>query len=217
MIPYHYICIEGNIGAGKTTLARKLSEKLESRLILEEFEENPFLPLFYEDPDRYALQTELTFLTDRYKQLSSELINRSLFQPVTVADYYLYKSRLFARNNLSEHDFRLYERIFHIVESSLPRPDLMLFLMSEPEALLRNIAGRGRPYESSIEIDYLKQLQDAYMTYLSQEIRFPILLIPMQKLDFLNNPEDLQTVEASLHKKYPPGLHRIDAGKHGFF
>ncbi|MFO7723319.1 MAG: deoxynucleoside kinase [Bacteroidales bacterium] len=206
---YHYISIEGNIGAGKTTLARMVSTHLHSRLILEEFEDNPFLPLFYQNPDRYALQTELTFLTDRYKQLSSLLVSMSLFEPVTVSDYYIYKSRLFARNNLNDDDFRLYGKIFSIVESALPKPDLMIYLHQKPQQLLTNIRKRGRAYEEHITEGYLDSIQQAYLSYIRAEQRFPILLIEMEDIDFLKNKQDFSHIVDLLRQTFSPGLHRI--------
>jgi len=206
---YHYICIEGNIGAGKTTLARLLSAHLQARLILEEFEDNPFLPLFYQNPDRYALQTELTFLTDRYKQLSSLLVSMSLFEPVTVSDYNIYKSRLFARNNLNDDDFRLYGKIFSIVESALPKPDLMIYLHQQPQRLLSNIRKRGRTYEEPITEGYLDSIQQAYLSYIRTEQRFPILLIEMDRIDFLKNQQDFGNIASLLRQTFSPGLHKI--------
>jgi deoxyguanosine kinase len=208
--PYHYICIEGNIGAGKTTLAKLISEHLSSRLILEEFEENPFLPLFYQNPDRYALQTELTFLTDRYKQLSSMLVSMSLFEPITVSDYYIYKSRLFARNNLNDDDFRLYSRIFSIVESSLPKPDLMIYLHQQPQHLLTNIQKRGRSYEEHITEGYLDEIQRAYIAYILTEQRFPILLVGMENIDFIQNKKAFEKMITLLDQPFSPGLHKIE-------
>ncbi|HRZ41995.1 MAG TPA: deoxynucleoside kinase [Bacteroidales bacterium] len=210
MIPsvlYHYICIEGNIGAGKTTLASLLAEATGSRLILEEFDENPFLPLFYKDPARYALQTELTFLADRYRQLSENLVQRSLFEPVTIADYHLYKSRLFARNNLNDIDFRLYDRIFQIVEGALPRPDILLYLQAEPEQLLENIARRGRPYEQTITKEYLASLGEKYLAYLTREFRFPVIAIPMNNYDEGQKHPLMLLVSELLQKSFEPGFH----------
>ncbi len=206
---YNFICIEGNIGAGKTTLAKCLAEKTGSKLILEEFEDNPFLPLFYKDPSRYALQTELTFLADRYKQLSEHLVHRSLFEPLTIADYYLYKSRLFARNNLNDIDFRLYDRIFQIAEGALPKPDIILFLQAEPDHLLANIVRRGRVYEQNITKEYLENLQKRYIDYLSREFRFPVIAIPMDRYDFLDQGKDVDTVMDLLEKEWKPGFYLL--------
>jgi len=209
MIPYPFICIEGNIGAGKTTLAHKLANFTGSRLLLEEFEENPYLPLFYKNPERYALQTELTFLTDRYKQLSAELAASSLFQPGVIADYYLLKSRLFARNNLNDTDFRLYDRIFQIVEASLPKPGLILYLHHEPKVLLRNIQARDRTYERGITEAYLTRIQEAYLQWLRTETRFPVLMLDMKAYEFINTREELFALVERLSETYPPGLHRF--------
>lgn len=208
MIPYPFICIEGNIGAGKTTLASKLAAFTGSRLLLEEFEENPYLPLFYQNPERYALQTELTFLTDRYKQLASQLAASSLFQPGLIADYYLLKSRLFARNNLNDTDFRLYDKIFQIVEASLPKPGMILYLHHEPPILLEHIRDRGRAYELTITESYLIQIQNAYLQWLKTESRFPVLMLDMKTYEFINTPQELQGLLELLQQSYPPGLHR---------
>lgn len=209
MLHYQYICIEGNIGAGKTTLASALASATGSRLILETFEENPYLPLFYKDPERYALQTELTFLTDRYKQLSTELLNRSLFQPHTIADYHLYKSRLFARNNLNDIDFKLYVKVFTIIEASLPRPDLMIFLHCETGKLMDNIRTRGRSYEKHISDKYLAALSQAYIRYIRMENRFPILMLNMDQRDFISKPEEINKIIPFLHQEFPKGITRI--------
>lgn len=203
---YRYICIEGNIGAGKTTLAEKLSETTGSRLILEEFENNPFLPLFYENPERYALQTELTFLVDRYKQLSSQVINMSLFEPYTISDYHIFKSRLFAANNLNDDDFRLYNRIFSVMDANLPNPDLMIYLHLEADGLLSNISRRGRSFEKSINRSYLNLLQEAYLKHLRQETRFPVILLNMKNYNFADTPEDLAFITDLLNKKFDPGI-----------
>lgn len=207
---HSYICIEGNIGAGKTTLAEKLASHTGSMLILEEFEDNPFLPLFYKDPERYALQTELTFLTDRYKQLSSKLINRSLFQPSVIADYFLFKSRLFAKNNLNGDDFRLYTKIFNIIESALPKPGLMVYLHHEVDVLMSNIRNRGRAYEQQISAEYLREIQDAYFTWMNSESRFPVVLINMSQKPFISSDEDLNWLISLFDKDFPPGLTLLD-------
>jgi deoxyguanosine kinase len=180
MNDYRYICIEGNIGAGKTTLATILAGITGRKLILETFEENPYLPLFYQDPERYALQTELTFLTDRYKQLSTEPARPDLFQPEVIADYFLFKSRLFASNNLSAIDFRLYTKIFSIIEAALPKPSVLVYLHYDPTVLLQRIRNRGRVYEQHISAEYLNKIQNAYFAYLKSEVRFPVILLDME-------------------------------------
>jgi len=180
MNDYEYICIEGNIGAGKTTLATTLAGITGRKLILETFEENPYLPMFYKDPERYALQTELTFLTDRYRQLSTDPARPDLFQPQVIADYFLFKSRLFASNNLSAIDFRLYTKIFSIIETALPKPSVLVYLHYDPPLLLQRIRQRGRDYEQHITEKYLQDIQSAYLAYLKTEQRFPVVLMDLQ-------------------------------------
>lgn len=206
MIRYNYICIEGNIGAGKTTLATEFARLTGGRLILEEFEENPYLPLFYSNPEKYALHTEMTFLIDRYKQLSSKLIGLSLFEPFTISDYFIIKSKLFSRNNLSDDDFKVYSLIYRLLEANLPKPDLLLFLHQETKTLLLNIKKRGRPYEQNISAAYLEQLQEAYFRYLKNEKRFPVIIIEAKRFDFLQNNVDLKALTSLLSRDFKPGI-----------
>ncbi|MGB0178345.1 MAG: deoxynucleoside kinase, partial [Owenweeksia sp.] len=161
-----YICIEGNIGSGKTTLARLLSEEMNARLILEEFEDNPFLAGFYEDPIRYSFPLEMSFLADRYHQLKQKLSEPDLFQPLVVSDYTLLKSLIFARINLKEMEYRLYRDFFAIIERQLPKPDLIVFINRSLDAAKRNIVSRGRDYEQNIQHDYLKNIHEGYQTAL---------------------------------------------------
>lgn len=178
-----YIAIEGNIGAGKTTLATKLAEHFKARLILEEFDTNPFLPGFYRDKDRYALAVELHFITERYLQLRRELVeNRVENQPV-VSDYTFMKSHLFARNNLNEQEFRLFQTIEQISDTQLPMPDVVLYLHAPSDVLLQRIKIRARSYEQQIQQEYLDELEQAYQTYLSQ-ISAPVIRLDTSKIDF---------------------------------
>ncbi|WP_118973600.1 deoxynucleoside kinase [Taibaiella koreensis] len=184
---YHFIAIEGNIGVGKTTLAHKLAEHYNARLILEQFADNPFLPKFYEDRERYAFPVELSFLAERYSQLKDTLLNRELFQQMIVADYTIIKSQLFARNNLSPDEYELFQRMAEIIRTQLPRPDLLIYLQSPIAKLQQQILRRGRPYETQIADAYLEEIQDAYLRYLGQE-ECPILMVDTALADF-NKPE----------------------------
>lgn len=206
MIRYNYICIEGNIGAGKTTLATELAGLTGGRLILEEFEENPYLPLFYTNPQKYALHTEMTFLIDRYKQLSSRLIGLSLFEPLTISDYFIIKSKLFSRNNLTDDDFKVYSRIYRLLEANLPKPDLLIYLHQNTETLLLNIKKRGRPYEQNISVEYLVQLQEAYFRYLKNEKRFPVIILKTDDYAFSENKNSLHYITDLLKKEFEPGI-----------
>ncbi|WP_118950550.1 deoxynucleoside kinase [Taibaiella helva] len=180
---YHFIAIEGNIGAGKTTLAHKLAQHYNARLILEQFADNPFLPRFYEDKERYAFPVELSFLAERYSQLKDTLLNRELFQQMIVADYTIIKSQLFARNNLGPDEYELFQRMAEIIRTQLPRPDLLIYLHSPIAKLQQQIHQRGRPYEAQIADEYLQEIQEAYMQYLSHE-EGPILMIDTTWTDF---------------------------------
>jgi deoxyguanosine kinase len=208
-IPYNYIAIEGNIGAGKTTLATRMSQQFNSRLILEQFEDNSFLPKFYEDPSRYAFPLELSFLADRFQQLKSQLAVQDMFHPVTIADYFILKSLIFAKKTLNSEEFTLYTRLFSIIENALPKPDLLVYLYLDISRLQSNIRIRGRVYEQKIEDDYLQRIQDGYLDYIKQQQGLRVLLIDTNKLDFVANHEDYNQLISIITKKYPVGIHRI--------
>ncbi len=206
---YNYIVIEGNIGAGKTSLATALAEELNARLVLEQFEENSFLPKFYDDPARYAFPLELSFLADRYQQLKNRFTRPDIFQPFTIADYFIFKSLIFASKNLEPLEFGLYSKLFAIVSSVVPKPDLIVYLYLNLENLKRNIQKRGRPYEQQIQYEYLEKIQTGYLDYLRQQPDLHILLIDTNGVDFVNIPEDYQWIKGLIMKEYPPGLHTI--------
>ncbi len=208
-IPYNYISIEGNIGAGKTTLATRMSEQFQTRLILEQFEDNSFLPKFYEDQARYAFPLELSFLADRFQQLKTQLAARDLFHPVTISDYFILKSLIFAKKTLNAEEFNLYSRLFSIIENALPKPDLLVYLYLDISRLQSNIRRRGRVYEQKIEDDYLQRIQEGYLDYIKQQQGLRVLLIDANQLDFVARPEDYEKLTSIILKEYPIGIHRI--------
>lgn len=209
IIPYNYIAIEGNIGAGKTTLASRMSQQFNTRLILEQFEDNSFLPKFYEDPSRYAFPLELSFLADRFQQLKNQLAVQDMFHPVTIADYFILKSLIFAKKTLNSEEFTLYERLFSIIENVLPKPDLLVYLYLDISRLQSNIRMRGRVYEQKIEDDYLQRIQEGYIDYIKQQQGLRVLLIDTNKLDFVAHQEDYDQLISIIMKEYPIGIHRI--------
>jgi deoxyadenosine/deoxycytidine kinase len=208
-IPYNYIAIEGNIGAGKTTLATRLSKEFNTRLILEQFEDNSFLPKFYEDQARYAFPLELSFLADRFQQLKSQVAVQDMFHPVTIADYFILKSLIFAKKTLNGEEFTLYSRLFSIIDNVLPKPDLLVYLYLDIDRLQSNIKMRGRAYEQKIEDDYLRKIQEGYIDYIKQQQGLRVLLIDTNQLDFVANEQDYQKLTSIIMKKYPIGIHRI--------
>ncbi|CAA6808935.1 MAG: Deoxyadenosine kinase (EC / Deoxyguanosine kinase (EC [uncultured Aureispira sp.] len=204
----NYIVIEGNIGAGKTSLSKLLSDDLNARLILEEFSDNPFLPLFYKNPDRYAFPVELFFMTERHKQLQDLLLKGNLFQEYVVSDYIFSKTLLFAGQNLVDEELRLFQRLFHTLNASFPKPHLLVYLHRSVDDLLSNISKRGRDYEQDISAAYLLKIQQAYFDFFRMtEHDLSILILNVEGLDFINNPEHYQIVIDQLQKKYPKGLH----------
>ena len=209
IIPYNYIAIEGNIGAGKTTLATRLSQQFSTRLILEQFEDNSFLPKFYEDPTRYAFPLELSFLADRFQQLKSKLAVQDMFHPVTIADYFILKSLIFAKKTLNGEEFTLYTRLFSIIENALPKPDLLVYLYLDISKLQTNIRNRGRVYEQKIEDDYLQRIQEGYLDYIRQQQGLRVLLIDTNKLDFVARQSDYDKLIDIIMQEYPVGIHRI--------
>ncbi|SHK10049.1 deoxynucleoside kinase [Rhodothermus profundi] len=186
-----YLVIEGVIGVGKTTLARLIAERFGGRLMLEEFEENPFLPRFYEDPERWAFHTQLSFLASRFRQ-QKQLMLRDLFHPFVVSDYAFDKDRIFARINLKGDELQLYETLYTLMEPNVPIPDLVVYLQSTPDRLLENIRRRGRPYEQRIERSYLEALCEAYDRYFFHYTKGPLLIVNAAQIDFVKNPEDLE-------------------------
>jgi deoxyadenosine/deoxycytidine kinase len=208
-IPYNYIAIEGNIGAGKTTLATRLSQQFNTRLILEQFEDNSFLPKFYEDPSRYAFPLELSFLADRFQQLKNQLAAQDMFHPVTIADYFILKSLIFAKKTLNGEEFTLYSRLFSIIENALPKPDLLVYLYLDIKRLQSNIRMRGRVYEQKIEDDYLQKIQEGYLDYIKQQQGLRVLLIDTNKLDFVAHQQDYDQLIDIIMQEYPVGIHRI--------
>ena len=208
-LKYDYIVIEGNIGTGKTSLASKLSVDFNTRLVLERFDENPFLPLFYEQPNRYAFPLELSFLADRYKQLNDEIASQDLFRQQTVSDYILSKSLIFANITLKDDENSLYQRLFHIINPHLPRPDLLVYLHKDTPALKSNIDKRGRSYEKNISEDYLKKLEDGYWHYFKQLNDVRIVVIDSNHLDFVNNEKHYNGILEIINNDYENGIHRI--------
>ncbi len=210
-IPYGYVSIEGNIGAGKTSLATRLAEKHEARLVLEEFAENPFLEHFYKQPDRYAFPVELSFLAERFSQLKEELMNRNLFQSVVMSDYFINKSYIFAKANLEEDEFELFMQLFRIVESNLPKPDLLVYLYLPEDQLLANIKKRGRSYEQEIKAKYLRSIEKSYFTFMRQHKKMRTLIIDTSEVDFVNNEDHFERINELVIAPYKPGMHRVKA------
>lgn len=206
--PHRFIAIEGNIGAGKTTLCHRIQKDFNCRLVLEQFAENPFLPFFYENQERYAFPVELFFMTERHKQLQ-EQTQADLFQELIVADYFFLKTLLFAKNNLNAEEYRLFQRLFHILNTSFPRPDLIVFLHRSVDNLLENIKKRGREYEQEITREYLQGIQETYYDYFRTDNKTPILIIDVERLDFQNNEEDYNLIIEAMKKKYRPGVNYL--------
>jgi deoxyguanosine kinase len=208
---YNFIAIEGNIGAGKTTLATALASEYNARLILEQFAENPFLPKFYAEPDKYAFPLELSFLAERYQQLKSELVKQDIFKPTIISDYYFLKSLIFAKANLKEDEYSLYTRLFHIINDSLPKPDLFVYLYHDVERLQQNIKKRGRSYEQNISADYLVKIQTAYFDFIKQLSDLRIIIIDVNALDYANNSKDYDKLKSLINQPYEIGITRITA------
>lgn len=206
---YNYIAIEGTIGAGKTSLAHMLSEDLNSRLILEQFEENDFLPKFYKDPDKYAFPLELSFLASRFQQLKTELSITDLFRNMIISDYFISKSLIFSKATLPEDEYNLYSKLFNIINLSLPQPDIIVYLYASINRLKSNIILRGRPYEQNIENSYLKRIQDGYFEYLRKLNDMRILIVDTNKMDFVNNHKHYEWIKDVIFKPYDRGIHTI--------
>lgn len=205
-----YLVIEGNIGAGKTTLATMLANDLNAKLILEQFADNPFLPRFYENPERYSFPLELSFLAERYKQLNIDLRTGSLFQNLTIADYFFMKSLIFAQNTLSGDELQLYKQIFSIIYNTLPKPNLYVYLHLPTNKLIQNIQKRGRTYEQSISPEYLNNLTQGYFDFFKQHPDYTFLIIDTSNIDFVERIEDYQKIKRIIFDKtYNKGVNRV--------
>lgn len=197
----NYIAIEGNIGAGKTTLATKIADDFNAKTVLERFADNPFLPKFYKDQNRYAFPLEMSFLADRYQQLSDDLSQFDLFKDFVVADYHIFKSLIFAKVTLQEDEFRLYKTLFDIIYKEMPKPDLYVYLYQNTDRLLKNIKKRGRSYEQEIEAEYLEKINYGYLDYIKSQTNLNVLVIDVSDFDFVKKQEDYIKVLEAIQQK----------------
>ncbi len=206
---YEYIAIEGNIGAGKTSLAKRLAKDNDGKLVLEEFADNPFLPKFYQNKERYAFPLELSFIAERFTQLKNELGSKDLFQSLVVADYFISKSLIFSKANLAGDEYNLFAKLFAMIEQTLPQPELLVYLYKDTDKLLENIKKRGRDYEQDISADYLDELQNSYFEFLKQQNELRVVIIETNDLDFVNNEADYQSIVTLINRDYPKGISRV--------
>ena len=191
---YNYIAIEGNIGAGKTTLSNMIGDEFNARLVLERFADNPFLPKFYEDKDRYAFPLEMSFLADRYQQLSDDLAQFDLFKTLIVSDYYIFKSLIFSQITLQKDEFNLYRRMFDVMYKEIAKPDLYIYLYQNTDRLLENIKKRGREYEKNIQPGYLDKIHKGYFNFIKSQQDLNTLVIDVSEMDFVKNKEDYNEI-----------------------
>jgi deoxyguanosine kinase len=198
---YNYIAIEGNIGAGKSTLALKLAQDFNAKTVLERFADNPFLPKFYEDQSRYAFSLEMSFLADRYQQLSDDLSQFDLFKDFIIADYHIFKSLLFSKITLEVDEFRLYRTLFDIIYKEMPKPDLYIYLYQNTDRLLQNIKNRGRSYEQDITAEYLEKINKGYLEYIKTQTDLNVLVIDVSDRDFVNKQEDYLFILNKIQEK----------------
>jgi deoxyguanosine kinase len=198
---YNYIAIEGNIGAGKSTLAIKMAEDFNAKTVLERFADNPFLPKFYGDQSRYAFSLEMSFLADRYQQLSDDLSQFDLFKDFIIADYHIFKSLLFSRITLEDDEFRLYRTLFDIIYKEMPKPDLYIYLYQNTNRLLQNIKTRGRSYEQDITAEYLEKINKGYLEYIKTQTDLNVLIIDVSERDFVNSQEDYLFILNAIQEK----------------
>ncbi len=198
---FNYIAIEGNIGAGKTTLTNKIAEDFNAKTVLERFADNPFLPKFYEDQSRYAFPLEMSFLADRYQQIADDLAQFDLFKDFIVADYHIFKSLIFAKITLTEDEYRLYRKLFEIIYREMPKPDLYVYLYQNTDRLLANIKQRGRSYEQEIPADYLDKINRGYLDYIKSQPDLNVLVIDVSDRDFVKNQEDYVFVLRQIQQK----------------
>lgn len=208
-IPYNYLCIEGNIGSGKTSFTNMIHDEYQCQLILEEFNDNPFLPLFYQDKERYSFSVELFFMTERYKQLQKKLLSQDLFHQFTISDYSFIKSLLFANNNLIEEEYRLFLKMWNVLNASFPKPDLLVYFHRDVDTLMHYIKIRGREYEKLIKPDYLLKIQNTYFEYFRNILSYPVVIVDLNQIDFVANEEHYKTLKHIITSDYRPGVHRI--------
>ncbi len=207
--PNRYICIEGNIGAGKTTFCQMIALEHNCKVILEEFAENPFLEYFYRDPARYAFTVELFFLSERQKQMQQEALQTDLFYKFILSDYSILKSLLFARANLSAEEYKLFYKIYQALTVNLPKPDLILYLHRETAHVQSNISKRGRLFESDITTEYLHKIQESYFDFFKSQFIVPVVVVDLNDQDFAKDQRIFKELENILFTKFTPGLHHI--------
>lgn len=206
---YNYITIEGCIGAGKTTLSSKIASEFGAKLILEQFEENAFLPKFYEDPEHYAFPLEMSFLAERYRQLRDLLSHGDLFASFTIADYFIDKCIIFSKNTLQSDEYALYTKLYNIITSFLPRPELLVYLYKDIDLLISNIKKRGRDYEQNISPKYLSDIQEGYLNHLKSISNIPVVVIDTNNIDFVEKETDYKKMVDLLNQPYQNGFQRI--------
>ncbi|MFN8321097.1 MAG: deoxynucleoside kinase [Chitinophagales bacterium] len=206
---YNFITIEGCIGAGKTTLSKKIAADFNGKLILEEFENNPFLPKFYEDPARHAFPVELFFMAERFQHLNSLLSQADIFKSFTVSDFLFQKSLIFATQNLNEDEAKLYRSLFDIINPSLPKPDITLYLYTPIDKLLKNIKTRGREYEQNIPGEYLEKIQAAYLDFFKQQTQSRIVLVDTANLNYVDLKKDYQFIVEVLNTEFDTVLNYL--------
>ncbi|WP_430971761.1 deoxynucleoside kinase [Sunxiuqinia rutila] len=206
----NYLVIEGNIGSGKTTLVNKIAEEFEARTVLEGFDNNPFLPKFYNEREKFAFPLEMSFLADRYNQLKNNIREFELFSSFLVSDYYFMKSLIFAQTTLSPDEYVLYQRFFNIIYDKLPKPDLYVYLHADVEKLLSNIEKRGRAYEQNMDPAYLEQIRQGYFCFFKQQNDFPILVIDTNNIDFVHDETHFrQLLSVIFETDYSSGINRV--------
>jgi deoxyadenosine/deoxycytidine kinase len=204
---YKFIAVEGNIGAGKTTLACKLAQWYNTRLVLEEFEENPFLPQFYKNPQAFAFNLETSFLIERHKQLKAEFTKGNHYR---IADYYIGKTLLFAHANLNAHEYGLFNYLYQSLSADIQKPDLILFLQPATDELKNNINKRGRSYEKEIKQTYLEKIQAEYQRYLTSQTEIPVLVLNLKSAQYVNSLNDFEFLNALLKKDFKPGITSVE-------